>query len=164
MDALLKPDLGLTFWTIVNFLILLFILGKFAWKPMLKALDEREQKIASDIENAKKANEDAKKIKDDLQAQLEKVAQESSAKLKEASAMGEQEKEKILAKAREEAQTLINQARTQIEVETSKAIDAVKKELVDTTMLAVKKVIGKEADAQTNAQMVEDLLKDIKVK
>ena len=162
MDALLKPDIGLTFWTVVNFLILAFILAKFAWKPMVSALENREKKIASDIENAKKANEEAQKIKDDLQAQLDKLAKESSAKIKEAAELGEQEKQKILLAARETAQSLVDQARAQIETETSKAVDELKKEVVNTTMQAVKKVIGKEADAKTNAQLVEDLLKDMK--
>jgi F-type H+-transporting ATPase subunit b len=162
MDALLKPDIGLTFWTVVNFLILAFILAKFAWKPMVSALDKREKQIASDIENAKKANADAQKIKDDLKGELDKLAKESSVKIKEAAEFGEREKQRILQAAKEQAQTLINQARVQIGTETNKAVEALRNEVVNITMQAVKKVIGKEVDEKTNAQMVEDLLKDIK--
>jgi F-type H+-transporting ATPase subunit b len=164
MDALLKPDTGLMFWTIVNFLILAFLLAKFAWKPLLKSLKEREDKIANDVASAQQARNEAQRIQKELEARLESIAKESSAKLKEAAALGAKEREAILSAAKAEAHTLINQARAEIEAQTEKAVEAVKKEVINTTMLAVKKVIAKEADAQTNAKLVEDLLKDIKVK
>ena len=164
MDTLLKPDIGLMFWTIVNFLILAFLLAKFAWKPLLKSLQEREDKIAGDVASAQNARQEAQRIQQELEARLESIAKESSAKIKEAAALGAKERENILSSAKEEATTLINQARVEIEAQTEKAIESVKKEVINTTMLAVKKVIGKEADAQTNAKLVEDLLKDIKVK
>ncbi len=164
MDALLKPDTGLMFWTIVNFLILAFLLAKFAWKPLLKSLKEREDKIANDVASAQEAKTEAQRIQKELEARLESIAKESSAKLKEAAALGAKEREAILSAAKAEAHTLINQARAEIEAQTEKAVEAVKKEVINTTMLAVKKVIAKEADAKTNAKLVEDLLKDIKVK
>lgn len=164
METLLKPDTGLMFWTIVNFLILAFLLAKFAWKPLLKSLKEREDKIANDVASAQQARNEAQRIQKELEARLESIAKESSAKLKEAAALGAKEREAILSAAKAEAHTLINQARAEIEAQTEKAVEAVKKEVINTTMLAVKKVIAKEADAQTNAKLVEDLLKDIKVK
>ena len=164
MDALLKPDIGLMFWTIVNFLILAFLLAKFAWKPLLKSLKEREDKISNDVASAQQAKNEAQRIQKELEARLDSIAKESSAKLKEAAALGAKEREAILSAAKAEAHTLINQARAEIEAQTEKAVEAVKKEVINTTMLAVKKVIAKEADAQTNAKLVEDLLKDIKVK
>lgn len=164
MDALLKPDIGLMFWTIVNFLILAFLLAKFAWKPLINALDAREKKINDDISQAQQARIAAEQVKTDLQKKLEDIANESAAKIKEAQSLGEKQKETILATAKEQAQQLIKQARVQIDADTQKAVEAVKQELVNTTMMAVKKVIGKDADEKTSAQMVEELLKDIKAK
>jgi len=164
MDKLLQPDIGLMFWTAVNFLILAFLLAKFAWKPLMKALDDRERKIKEDIASANKAKEDAQAIKRDLEKSLADAAQESSKRLKEASETGLKQRDAIIAQAKEDAQTLISQAKAEIEAETQKAIEAVKKEVVDTTLLAAKKVIGKEADKASNEQLIEDLLKDIKVK
>ena len=92
------------------------------------------------------------------------TAKESSNRIKEASQAGEQQRQAIIAQAKDEAQNLINQAKAEIEAETQKAIEAVKKEVVDTTMLAARKVIGKEADKAANEKLIEDLLKDIKVK
>ncbi len=164
MDSLLKPDIGLMFWTIVNFLILALLLAKFAWKPLINALDAREKQIKDDVSRAQQARAAAEQVKTDLQKKLDDIANESAAKIKEAQALGEKQKESILNTAKEQATQLIKQARVQIEADTQKAVDAVKQELVNTTMLAVKKVIGKDADEKTSAEMVEDLLKDIKAK
>lgn len=164
MDSLLKPDIGLMFWTIVNFLLLAFLLAKFAWKPLMNALDAREKQIAEDVAGAHKAREDAETIKKQVEKTLADTAMESSNRIKEASQAGEQQRQAIIAQAKDEAQNLINQAKAEIEAETQKAIEAVKKEVVDTTMLAARKVIGKEADKVANEKLIEDLLKDIKVK
>ena len=164
MDSLLKPDIGLMFWTIVNFLLLAFLLAKFAWKPLMNALDAREKQIAEDVAGAHKAREDAETIKKQVEKTLADTAMESSNRIKEASQAGERQRQAIIAQAKDEAQNLINQAKAEIEAETQKAIEAVKKEVVDTTMLAARKVIGKEADKAANEKLIEDLLKDIKVK
>lgn len=164
MDSLLKPDIGLMFWTIVNFMLLAFLLAKFAWKPLMNALDAREKQIAEDVAGAHKAREDAETIKKQVEKTLADTAMESSNRIKEASQAGEQQRQAIIAQAKDEAQNLINQAKAEIEAETQKAIEAVKKEVVDTTMLAARKVIGKEADKAANEKLIEDLLKDIKVK
>lgn len=164
MDSLLKPDIGLMFWTIVNFLLLAFLLAKFAWKPLMNALDAREKQIAEDVAGAHKAKEDAETIKKQVEKTLADTAMESSKRIKEASQAGEQQRQAIIAQAKDEAQNLISQAKAEIEAETQKAIEAVKKEVVDTTMLAARKVIGKEADKASSEKLIEDLLKDIKVK
>jgi len=164
MEALLKPDSGLAFWTALNFIVLALLLAKFAWKPIVKSIDERERKIAADIAGAKEANEQALKIKQDLQAQFDDIAKESLAKLQAASALGERQKEKIIEEAQAQAHNLLETAREQIKADTDKAARELKKDMVDIAMLAVKKVIGKEADSKTNAQMVEDFLKDASAK
>ena len=61
MEKLLQPDLGLIFWTIVNFTLLAFLLAKFAWKPIINAIEEREKKVADNIAAAQNAKEEAKK-------------------------------------------------------------------------------------------------------
>ena len=99
-----------------------------------------------------------------MEQSLADAAQENSKRLKEASEAGLKQREIIIAQAKEDAQNLISQAKAEIESETQKAIEAVKKEVVDTTLLAAKKIIGKEADRSSNEQLIEDMLKDIKVK
>ncbi len=162
MDKLLQPDFGLMFWTIVNFTLLALLLTKLAWRPLVNALEKREKQIKDDVSSAQKAREDAQKIQQQLQAQMEASAKEASAKINEAKALGEKQKDAILQEAKTQSAQLINAAKQQIEADTQKAIAAVRAEVVNTTMLAVKKVIGKEADAKTSAQLVDELLADIK--
>lgn len=164
MDALLKPEVGLIFWTVVNFTILAFLLAKFVWKPVINALEARERKIANDVQSAQQAKDEAQKIKEDLQTRLDDISKQSAAKLQEASALGESERQRILQEAKDSAQNLIEQAQRQITAQTQKALDAARKDIVDLTMLAVEKVIGKETDIKTGSKLVEDLLKDIKRK
>jgi F-type H+-transporting ATPase subunit b len=164
MDALLKPDIGLIFWTVVNFAILVFLLAKFAWKPVISALEAREKKITDDVQSAQQAKDEAQKIKEELQANLDDIGRKSAAKLQEASALGESERQRILDEAKTSAQSMIKQAQEQISAQTQKALDSARKDIVDLTMLAVQKVIGKSADENTSSKLVEDLLKDIKSK
>jgi F-type H+-transporting ATPase subunit b len=164
MEALLKPDTGLIFWTVINFLILSFLLAKFAWKPIVSALDEREKNINDEIESAKAANGEALKIKAEIETRLDTLSKESAAKMKEAADAGEQERQRILADAASRAAALLEAARAQIKADTGKAVEELKKEAVNITMLAVKKIIGKEADQKTSAKMVEEFLENMKTK
>jgi F-type H+-transporting ATPase subunit b len=162
MEALFQPDWGLTFWTAVNFLILAFLLAKFAWGPLVAALDARESKITADIENARKTNEASQKIKENLKAQLDNIATQSVQKLKEAAALGELQKQKILDEAKAQAQTLVETARAQIAADTDKAARQLKKEFTDIALLAVKKIIGRESAAEGGGQIAQEMLKAFK--
>ena len=76
MENLVKPEFGLTFWTIVSFFILVFILSKFVWKPLLEAIEKRENKIKQDIELAQKAKDEANLIKNQIEERLKKLDKE----------------------------------------------------------------------------------------
>ena len=162
MDQLLKPDLGLIFWTIVNFTLLALLLAKFAWKPLIKAIEERERKIANDIISAQNAKDEAKQIEADLKRELENSSKAAALRLEEATKAAQKEREQILQDAQKSAQEIVARAKEEINLETQKAISEVKKELVDTALLAAKKIVAKESDVKTNTEMVEELLEEIK--
>ena len=162
MEKLFQPDWGLTFWTAVNFLILAFLLSKFAWRPLIAALDARENKIAADIENARKANDESQKIKEGLKAQLDNIAAHSAQKLKDAAALGELQKQRILEEAKVQAQRIVEAARAQIAADTDKAAQQLKKEFTVIALLAVKKIICREADAECGKQIAQDIIKEFK--
>lgn len=162
MEALLKPDLGLIFWTIVNFTLLAFLLAKFAWKPIIKAIEEREKKIADDIIAAQNAKDEAKQIEENLKRELENSSKAAALRIEEATKSAQKEREQILQDAQKSAQELLTRAKEEIDLQTQKAISEVKKELVDTALLAAKKIVAKESSVQTNAEMVKELLGEIK--
>ena len=162
MDQLLKPDLGLIFWTIVNFTLLALLLAKFAWKPIISAIEAREKKIADDIIAAQSAKDEAKQIEENLKRELENSSKVAALRLEEATKAAQKEREQILQEAQNQAQNIVARAKEEINLETQKAIAEVKKELVNTTLLAAKKIVAKESNMQTNKAMVEELLNEIK--
>lgn len=164
MKTLLEPNFGLVFWTIVNFLILAALLAKFAWKPIINALDAREKKIKEDISSAQLARAEAQKIRQEMEAKLEELSNQSIQKLKEAQAVANEEKKKILAAAAEQANNILNQAKAEIDAQTKQAVAALKNQMADTTLLAVQKFLEKQTDAETSRKQVEEILKEIEVK
>ena len=164
MDKLLEPNFGLVFWTIVNFLILVFLLAKFAWKPLINALDAREKKIKEDISSAEDARAQAQKIQQEMQAKLEDISNQSILKLKEAQALAEAEKQKIISVANEQADNIIKQAKAEIDAQTQKAVETLKAQMADTTLLALKKFIVKQEDEQASRRQVQEVLKEIEEK
>lgn len=164
MKTLLQPNFGLVFWTVVNFLILVFLLAKFAWKPIIKTLDDREKKIKDDISSAQAAREEAQKIKQEMEAKLEDISNQSFKKLKEAQSLADEEKKKILDSAAKQANAMVEQAKTEIAGQTQKAIEALKMQMADTTLLALKKIITKQEDEKTSRAQVQAVLKEIEEK
>ena len=164
MDKILQPNFGLVFWTVVNFLILVFLLAKFAWKPIIKALDEREEKIKNDISSAQAARDEAQKIQKEMEAKLEDISNQSIQKLKEAQAIADGEKQKILDEANKQAGIMIEQAKAEIDAQTQKAVETLKAQMADTTLLALKKIITKQEDEKTSRAQVQKVLKEIEEK
>lgn len=164
MEKLLQPNFGLIFWTIVNFLILVILLAKFAWKPIINALDAREKKIKDDISSAQLARAEAQKIQQEMEAKLEELSSQSAQKLKEAQEIANEEKKKILDSAAAQANAMVEQAKAEIAGETQKAIEALKAQMAETTLLALKKIITKQEDESSSRKQVEAILKEIEVK
>lgn len=164
MDKLLQPNFGLVFWTVVNFLILVFLLAKFAWKPIIKTLDAREKKIKDDISSAQSARDEAQKIKQEMEAKLEDISNQSIQKLKEAQEIADVEKQKIIDEANKQAEALLAQAKAELDAQTQKAIETLKAQMADTTLLALKKIIAKQEDEKTSRAQVQEVLKEIEEK
>ena len=164
MKTLLEPNFGLIFWTVVNFLILVFLLAKFAWKPIIKALDDREKKIKDDISSAQAARTEAQKIKQEIEAKLEDISNQSIQKLKEAQEIADVEKQKIIAEANKQAGIILEQAKSEIDIQTQKAIEMLKTQMADTTLIALKKIITKQEDEETSRAQVQEVLKEIEAK
>ena len=161
---LVTPNPGTIFWMIIVFGILLFILGKFAWKPILNALKEREESIASALNAAEEAKKEVAELKADNEKIIAEAKKERDVILKEAKEI----KEKIVAEAKEnagrEGEKIIEQARQQIESEKIAAIVDIKKQVADLSVMIAEKVIKKELkDKNEQEKMVDGLVEDIKL-
>ena len=134
MQDLLKPDFGVMLLTICNFLLLVYLLKKFAWKSIIGALEKREQQIAADKQHAQQARVEAEKLKNELSAALNRVAEEASAKIAQAVKTGETQREQLLAAAKEQSARLLEQARAEISTLTPPVISVALAVLVALSM------------------------------
>lgn len=162
MENLLNPDFGVMALTVVNFLLLVWLLHKFAWKGIIAALEKREQQIAQDKQSAALARQEAEKIKAELDEKLREIAQQAAAKIQEAVAVGNAQKEEILAQTQEQAQRLIAQAKEQITAEQTKALNDVRDQVVNTALLAAVKITQQQISPQAAEAVVDEVLKEIK--
>ncbi len=143
---LVTPDIGLIFWTTVSFVILYFILAKYAWKPILGAVNEREKSIKDALSAAEKAKEEMASLKSDNEKILNEAKLQREALLKEAREI----KSKIISDAQneatEKANKLIEAAKTAIDNEKSAAMKELKNTVVDLSLNIAEKLLSKELD------------------
>ena len=159
------PDYGTLIWMVVIFGITLFILKKFAWKPILNALKERENSIAEALSSAERA----RKEMENLKAGNEKIMVEARKAKEVILSEAKKIKDKMLAEAKTQAssegQKMIESARVQINAEKEAAISEMKKQVVELSVRVAEKIIQKELKDKADQEvLVNNLLKDIKLK
>jgi F-type H+-transporting ATPase subunit b len=158
---ILEINPGLMFWTIVTFVILFLVLRKLAWKPILEALEKRENTIKDSLEEAAKNREESQKLLDEHNKKLEEVGTETQKLLEEGRSLGENMKRKILAKAREEAEEILARGKHEINLERDKAISEIRKNVVDLSISAASKIIKKSLSEEDHRRIVLEAINDI---
>ena len=153
---------GLYIWTIITFLLLFYVLAKFAWKPLLRMLEERENLIKSSLSDAKIAREELEKINIESEAIITKARTDAQSILSDGKVAAEKIKDDTLAKAKEEANKIKEDAKLQIKAEKDKAISEIKKEVVDLSISVAEKLIDKNINEKDNATLIEESLNEIK--
>lgn len=161
---LITPGFGLIFWTTITFLILVFILGKFAWKPILGAVKERETSIAEALQSAEKAREEMAKLQSDHEELVKKAKVERDQILKEA----KETKDRVIAQAektaKEEASRIIEKANQEIRRESEQAFKELKKEVASIAIEAAGKILRQElSDKSASEALVEKYLGEAKL-
>ncbi|TKC00232.1 F0F1 ATP synthase subunit B [Pedobacter cryophilus] len=161
---LVTPSIGLVFWTLVSFLILLVLLKKLAWKPMLGAIHERERSIEDALNKAELAREEMSRLSNENEILMKQARIERDEILKEAKEL----KDQILVEAKNQAQIegakLIEKAKIEINNQKVAALDEVKNQVASLSIEIAEKVLRKQFDDQkTQNTLVSDLLKDVKL-
>lgn len=159
---MLTPEIGLIFWTTLSFLLLLFLLRKYAWKPILGALNQREEGIKKALESAEAARMEMQNLQAGNEKLLAEARAERDVMLREAREI----KDKIVAEAKNEAQEqgakMIAQAKATIESEKKAAIAELKDQVASLSLEIAEKVIRKElADKDQQLKLVENMLEDV---
>lgn len=146
---------------IINFLILLAILSKVAYKPLMKALADRQAKIAESLETAERERASAEELKREYQAQLAAARTQAQEIVDKAVKLAEQTKEEILEEARAENARLLKTAQEEIARERDRALAEMRNEVVALSVLAAEKVIARNLDAETNGKLVTDFIEKL---
>jgi F-type H+-transporting ATPase subunit b len=157
-NPLVQLDPGLFIWTIITFVVLFLILAKFAWKPLLNALKEREDQIKLALQNAAQAKEELGKLTLKSEVITNKAREEANVILSEARETSEKIKQDMLSKATKEANKIRIEAETKIKVEKDRAVDEIKTKIVDLTIAISEKIIKKNLSSKENQKLIKDSL------
>lgn len=156
--GLFDINVGVSFWTIVIFLSLLFVLWKFAWGPILAAVDAREEGIQKALDEAKERQEAAEKLLAEHREQLADARRQAQEIVAEGRSAGDVVRKEIEQKAREEGQSLISRARQEIGREKDAALDSLRRESVELALAAAARLIAEKVDSEKDKELVMDYL------
>jgi len=159
---ILIPQLGLFFWSLLIFVILLFLLSRFAWKPIMKGIKDREESIQNALDEAKKAREEMSNLQADNERLLAEARAERDELLKEAREM----KEKMIKDAKDEAEKeatrIVENAREQIQGEKRAALTEIKNQVGALSLEIAEKVLRQElSNPAAQKEVVEKLVKEL---
>ena len=159
---LVQPGIGLIFWMILSFSILLWILAKFAWKPIMKGLKERENTIDEALNAANKAKEEMKELKFSNEQLLKEAKEERDNILRDARHVKENIIEEAKEKANEEANRIVDNAKEAIKHEKMAAITEMKNELASLSIEIAEKILKDELSAtDKQKKLIDKLIKDV---
>jgi len=158
---LLTPHAGLIVWTIITFVVVLLVLKRTVWKPLLGALDEREARIRDALEGADRARQEAQSSLEEHQQLLAGADAESRQIIAEAREAAEKVHQGIVEEARSEAQQTVEQARRTIESEKTAAVSELRREVADLAVQAAGAIIDANIDADSNRKLVDDLIAQV---
>ena len=161
-NPLVQLDPGLFVWTIITFLILLGVLTRFAWKPLLKALETRENEISQSLEDAEKAKQELERLSAESDEIISKARSEAQGIVSEGKKAAEQLSATTLNKAKEEAMANLSAAKEQIKIERDKAIVEIKGEVVNLSLSIAEKLVKKNLSKEDNKSLIDESLKNVK--
>jgi F-type H+-transporting ATPase subunit b len=164
-NSLTTPAIGTLFWTVVIFTMFFLILTKFAWKPILNMVKQREEMIKGSLASAEKARKEMVKLQSDNEAILKKAREERESILKEAREVRDKMIAEAKGKASEEADKIVEKARTGIEREKALALADIREQVASLSVDIASKLLSEKL-SQTGEQgkLIDHYLKDIDLK
>ncbi len=158
---MLSINPGLMIWTFIIFLLLLVILAKVAWKPLLASLKARENAIADSLSRAEQARADAERLIAENKQERAKAEEEVQKALREGRAFAEQMRRDLVDKAKEEAQRMLAQARAEIERDTQHALRQLRTEVSDLAIMATSKLLDENMNEERHRKVVDKMIADL---
>jgi F-type H+-transporting ATPase subunit b len=160
-NPLVQPDPGLYIWTIITFLVLLGLLAKFAWKPLLEALENRQQSIRKALDDARKAKQELEGIHTESAKLLAQARTEAAEIVSRSRSDADRFREEMKEKARAEAAAMVRNAERQIELETTRALQQIRQEAVDLSVGIASKILQRNVSKEDNERLIEETFKQL---
>jgi F-type H+-transporting ATPase subunit b len=151
-------DIRVILTNIIGFVIVVWVLAKFAWGPILDLLDARREKIRTDFAEADKARGDAEQMRGDLEDKLSDIKAIEREKVQEAVVRGEEIADRLKGEAREKAEAQLSKARQDIEVESQKALVELRDKVVELTIGAAEKLLNEKLDDDAHRRLIREYI------
>lgn len=160
---MLESQLGLSIWTLITFVIAVFVLWKYAFGPIQRVIDERRASIQNSMDVAEETRIEAARLLEEYKATLAKVRSEAEEILERSRTTGESAKAEIMAEARTQADRVLTQANEQIDRDTKAALRELKGQIADLTALATEKVTVRSLTEADQARLIDEALAELRV-
>ena len=160
-NPLVQVDPGLFIWTIVTFLVLLTLLAKFAWRPLLEALETRQNAIRKSLDDAQQAKEELERLHVESGQIIQRARNDAEAIIAQSRSDGDRLREELKLKARAEADHIVKNAERQIQLETSRALEQIRHEAIDLSVMIASKIIQRNLSKADNEKLIDEALKQV---
>ena len=163
-NPLVQPDPGLFIWTILTFLVLVGLLAKFAWRPLLQALEGRQAAIAKSLEDAEQARQELERLQRESAQMMRQARTEAEAIISRSRSDAEALREELKQKSRAEAASIVQTAEKQIQLETVRAIQQIRKETIDLSVAIASKILRRQVSKDDHEALIEETLKQVETR
>ncbi len=157
-NPLVQPDPGLYIWTIATFLLLVTLLAKFAWRPLLKALEERQALIRRSLDEAQQARQELERVQHESAQIITRARVEADAIVSQSRSDADRLRQELRDTARAEAATILRNAEKQIELQTLQAVRQIRSEAADLSVMIAEKLIGRHLTKDDNERLVQQTI------
>jgi len=163
-NPLVQPDPGLYIWTIVTFLVLLALLARFAWRPLLDALEQRQEVIRKSLDEARQAKEELQRLHVESAKILAEARSEAAGIMSSTRADAARFAEEMKQKARVDADALVKHAQREIDSQTARAVQSIRREAIDLSVAVASKILRRDISAADNERLVDDTIREMQAK
>jgi len=160
-NPLVQPDPGLYIWTILTFLVLVGLLAKFAWGPLLKALDARQETIRKSLDDARQAKLELERLHGESAKLLAQARSEAAEIVSRSRSDADRFREEMKEKARAEAAGLVRNAERQIELEVTRAVQQIRQEAIDLSVGIASKILQRNISREDNQRLIDETFKEL---
>ena len=161
MNPLVQPDPGLFIWTILTFLVLVTLLARFAWRPLLQALDSRQELIRKSLDDAQQARQELERLQHESAQIIRQAHVDAEAVVAQSRSDAARLREDLRQKAKAEADGIVRNAERQIQLETQRALQQIRHEAVDLSVMIASKILRRNLTKEDNEKLIEEALKQV---